>query len=267
MRKSVAILGVCLVLALGMTGCDDDNDDATASIPDLEVEQQVAAIAPVVISATTAVSALGAVLITFPSLSSASTGVAGEPTCPAGLQTCPVALDPDPTSVLCTGGGSAESCIDPTATQFLDLSQCQIDIAGVVLDGASAAVQTGSMTFCLNMDVQPVGDPATATLVGTSVFQRVQPGATCVESFNDLDLTSDGTMLNLLGNTLGCDDGTLFGSPFVTVPDLGVQMEFEFLGSTAMVTVNTLDLHEFIAHCVIEPNLDSDPVCSFSPPM
>jgi hypothetical protein len=249
-----------------MTGCDDDDDDDTASVPAFEVEQQVAAIAPVVISATTAVSALGGVLITFPSLSSASTGVAGEPTCPAGLQTCPVALDPDPTSVLCTGGGSAESCIDPTATQFLDLSQCQNDIAGVVLDGASAAVQTGSMTFCLNMDVQSVGDPATATLVGTSVFQPQQKAATCVESLNDLDLTSDGTVVNLFGTTIGCDDGTLFGSPFVTVPDLEVQMEFEFFGATAEVTVNTLALHEFIAHCIIEPDLDSDPVCSFSPP-
>jgi hypothetical protein len=257
---------MCLVLALGMTGCDDDDDDDTASVPDLEVEQLVAGIAPVVISATTVVAVLGGVLTTFPSLSSASTGVAGELTCPAGLQTCPVALDPDPTSVLCTGGGSAESCIGPTAPQFLDLSQCQNDIAGVVLDGASAAVQTGSMTFCLNMDVQPVGDPATATLVGTTVFERVQPGATCVESLNDLDLTSDGTMLNLFGTTLGCDDGTLFGTPFVTVPDLGVQMEFEFLGTTAVVTVNTLVLHEFIAHCIIEPDLDSDPVCNFSPP-
>ena len=183
---------------------------------------------------------------------------------------CPVPLDSSPTADICTGGGSAGLCVDtndpPTVPLFLDLSRCQNDTAGIVLDGAPAAVQTDRTTFCLNLEVHPVGDSSTATLVGSVSFEEPTLAMCFPAVYHDLEVTIDNMISNLSGNVSGCEDARVFGFPFVAVPDLNTQMEYTFFGSTAVVTVNTLDLHEFIAHCTIEPNLDSEPVCVFSPP-
>ena len=212
MRKSMVILGACLVLALGITGCsDDDLLDQTISF-----DQQVTLAAQAVITGINAVTALATI---FPPPLSSATGSATGPRCFDAI--------PD----ICDLGGTAQICDGNTI--FLD--QCEVTGVGRLNGDPNPAATLVGLSADLNLSIDDdtflsgtVSGPAPA--VSAAEF-----GVQCFQ-LNYVVTLSNGVSSSMLGDLLQCTDGNVTNF-LVVETDLNLELRFFFQGEFALISV------------------------------
>ena len=232
MRRSMVILGACLVLALTMTGCSDD-DDNIFQIPGGLNQTQITAIAQGTTTAVSAVSSLGSLFFGLPPSSSASGGQCVD------------------VSAKACDSGFAEQC-GPFSLNVID---CVILGFGELDGSISLDPNTGTATMNLTID-------DTTNLDGTVTIIPDKSG--CFQVGYALTVTNGGVETAMTGFLEQCVPG--FPEGILTVVIFDFQVAFEwFFDATRNAEFVVLDLtapkSAPLADCTF--NLNNDTVnCS-----
>jgi hypothetical protein len=211
MRKSIVILGACLVLVLGMTGCDDDDD--VFNVPDVPIDQQVTAVTQAVVAGITTVTAIANV-INFPTSATALGGGCTD------------------VSKACLGGGFAELC-DQT---ILNIVACDIPGIGVIDGNPNPAASIdifGNIVINLSID-------NSFFLNGTLIIP-FELGGCATFGYENLTVDTQGVAATMNSSSVSqCLGGQPDGTIFADVSAFGFQLTFFFNGEdTVTVEVFT----------------------------
>ena len=214
MRKSIVVLGACLVLVLGMTGCDDD--DGVFNVPDVPIDQQVTAVTQAVVTGISTVTAISSA-INFPT---AANGVGGGCTSVSGV---------------CLGGGSAELC-DAQSLPFLNVFACDVPGIGVI-DGnpnpAAAFDIFGNIVINLSID--------NSFFLNGTLINLFELGGCATFGYQNLTVDTQGVAATMNSSSVSqCLGGQPDGTVFADVSAFGFQLTFFFNGQdTVTVEVFT----------------------------
>jgi hypothetical protein len=232
MKKSLFVLGLCLVLILGATGCDDDD---LAALLDVPVDQQVSAVTSGVLTGINALTGVGVAISNAVPSQTAANGSLGGPICT------------DVSTVLCDGGGFGEVCL-LGLTAELDLVDCNNLLAGVELDNidpfpaVSIDLLGTSATVKLRIDNSLEFD-GTISIVAPALGQ-------CFASDWNLFISDADISSNAVGSISQCLNGAPDGFLDVDSFDLNLEMEYSFDGQGGgVIDVFELDSGNFLAVC------------------
>jgi hypothetical protein len=231
-----------LVLALGITGCSDDDDFVA---PDVPINVAVAAVTPGVLSAINSVTALAAA-IPQPSENGALGG------------TCT-----DVSKQLCTLGGFAEVC--DFGLPEVNVDAC--DIPGVgVLDNITPKTPAIALNLAGGFDMNLLVDNSTSLTGTLTVIPDNQLGGPCFLVSYVLTVTVDGVASSMTGTLSQCVGGFPSGLLNITlgIGQLNLNLLYNFNG-TVFGFVDVTELPNTFPSLICDINLAEATVDCFEP--